>query len=161
MLIVCVTITKFKTTPAVERRESQCWQRGNNRKATGEEADQLPKTHSCLAGSVRDSESFVKTLIHHFWGREMKITTALHHSLSTHRLLSCSAWRAPSLGEDRLCSQPLPIDAGGCHALCVYTCYYNIQLFCQPGPTAHAWHGTIMLTRCMVSAPKLDSYWLW
>lgn len=69
MLIVCITITKFKTTPAAKWQESQRWPRGNKREATGEEADQLPKTHSCLAGSVRDSESSVKTSIHHFWGR--------------------------------------------------------------------------------------------
>lgn len=72
----------------------------------GEEAGQCPKTHLCLAGCLRHSRVLREDLNPSFRGgegREMKIATALHHSLSERCLLSCSARCAPPWGERRLC----------------------------------------------------------
>ena len=159
MLIMCVT-TKLKTTPAVKWWDSQSSQRGNNKKAIGEEAEQLPKTHSCLTGSVHDLESFIKILIHHFWGG-MKITKCYitpspctaccpaQHGMHCHQ--ENAGWAASLCPSMQVAAMPFMSTPP------LTTSSYSAS----QDPTAHTQHWTIMLAGGMVSAPKSDSYWLW
>lgn len=165
MLIVCITITKFKTTPAAKWQESQRWPRGNKREATGEEADQLPKTHSCLAGSVRDSGSSVKTSIHHFWGRGggWKLSRC-YLAITLHTLTACCpAWHGVRRHRESAgCAASLCPSARAAAMLFMSTpASTTSSSSASQNPAAHAQRGTILLAAGMVSAPKLDSYWLW
>lgn len=149
MLIACIMITTFNPTPAVEQRETQSWQRGSNREATGEGKSSFPKpTTPCM------TQSFMKPWIHRFWG-EMKIATLLHHSLAG--TACCPAQHSLHRhGSVAMASSAHGSNVGSCW-VCAWYC--NTQLFCQPAPHstcttqsnyAYWWHGFLSKIRFLL-----------
>lgn len=133
MLIVCVTITKFKPTPAVKWQESQCWQRGKNGKGTGEEVEQLPQKDTaawpapCVTPRVLRED-----LNPSFLGENVNCHTAT--SVALQALAAVLLGTECIVTGERLSHiQTLSRDAGCCRTLFVCPCHSNIQLFCQPG----------------------------